>query len=100
MTDKDSNPIKINYTESEKHLGVLIDKNLNFRQHILSKINIADRNLSIINRTFTYMNKNMFLALYKSLVRPHFEYASVIWSPRYKKDAILLENVQRRHLEC
>ena len=76
MTDKNNNPIKINNTESEKDLGVPIDKSLNFRQHILPKIKKAIRNLGIINRTFTYMNKSMFFALYKSLVRPHLEYAS------------------------
>ena len=38
----------------------------------------------------------MFLSLYKSIVRPHLEYASVIWSPLYKKDKITLENVQHR----
>ena len=96
MTVKDNNNIKITKTDLEKDLGVLIDKNLNFSQHIISKVNIAYRNLGMISRTFTYMNKNMFLTLYKSLLRPHLEYASVIWSPRYKKDAILLENVQRR----
>ena len=38
----------------------------------------------------------MFLSLFKSIVRPHLEYASVIWSPLYKKDKITLENIQRR----
>ena len=38
----------------------------------------------------------MFLRLYKSLVRPHLEYASPVWSPYLKKHQIFLENVQRR----
>ena len=37
----------------------------------------------------------MFLNLFKSVVRPHLEYASTIWSPMYKKDKIQIENVQR-----
>ena len=42
------------------------------------------------------MDKDMFLNIYKSVVRPHLEYASSVWSPMFKKDKILIENVQRR----
>ena len=38
----------------------------------------------------------MFRNLCKSLVRPHLEYATVVWSPHFKKDIISIENVQRR----
>ena len=34
--------------------------------------------------------------LYTSLVRPSLEYANAVWSPMYKKDAVAIENVQRR----
>ena len=34
--------------------------------------------------------------LYKSLVRPHFEYSSPAWSRHYRKDKHLLERVQHR----
>ena len=34
--------------------------------------------------------------LYKAIVRPHLEYANVIWHPIYKRQIELLERVQRR----
>ncbi|MEW8547929.1 MAG: reverse transcriptase family protein, partial [Candidatus Thiodiazotropha sp.] len=92
----ESGPVNIEKVDHEKDLGVIVDKNLKFREHITSKVNIANRNVAIIFRTFTYLDTEMFLNLYKSLVRPHLEYGSQIWSPIYKKDKIIIENVQRR----
>jgi len=34
--------------------------------------------------------------LYKSLVRPHLEYANSVWSPYKKGDVEAIEKVQRR----
>ena len=42
------------------------------------------------------MNKHIFTMLFKSLVRPHLEYASCIWSPQLKRDKVSIERVQRR----
>jgi glutamine amidotransferase-like uncharacterized protein len=42
------------------------------------------------------MDKNMITTLYKSIVRPHLEYGSNIWSVMNKEEAIQIENVQRR----
>ena len=38
----------------------------------------------------------MFIQLYKALIRPHLEYATVVWNPCLKKDVFLIESVQRR----
>ena len=72
-------------------------------------MNKANRNLGMIFRTFTYMDKEIFLNLCKSIVRPHLEYAVTVCTLLYKKDMLAIENVQRRatklvksicHLTC
>ena len=88
--------IAIEQVKSERDLGVIVDSKLKFREHINNKVNLANRNLGIIFMTFSYIDKEMFMNLFKSLVRPHLEYASPIWSPLYKKDKKSIENVQRR----
>jgi len=50
----------------------------------------------MISRTFVKKTKKMILELYKSLVRPHLEYAVQAWSPHLRKDVNLIERVQRR----
>ena len=77
--------IPIEKLDAEKDLNVIIDKSLTFTEHINSKIKIANRNLGLIFRMFTYLDKDIFMNLYKSLVRQHLEYASSVWSPVYKR---------------
>ncbi len=90
------NPVLLEYTTEEKDLGVLFDNTLSFEQHVETCITKANRTLSIIRRSFTYMDKDMMLMLYKSLIRPHREYGNVIWSPKLKRVIRSLEAVQRR----
>ena len=73
---KENNKVEqIQKVNEEKDLGVIFDDNLIFNKHIGSKVKIANRNLGLIFKNFTFMNKEIFLQLYKSMVRPHLEYA-------------------------
>ena len=55
----------------EKDLGVLIDPELSFTKHMSSKIKKANSITGLIRRSFTTLNEESFLVLYKALVRPH-----------------------------
>ena len=80
----------------EKDLGVFFTSNLMFDKHINEKVKTANMMLALIKRNFTYINKDIFNTLYKSLVRPHLEYAQEVWQPFLKRQSKLLESVQRR----
>ena len=75
----------INLTTEEKDLGVTVDHQLKFQKHIGEQVKKANEKLGIIHRSFSYMDEEMFLTLYKSLVRPHLEYGCCVWAVIYKK---------------
>ena len=98
-------PTSISYTfyfhqleevQEEKDLGVIVDNKLKFKSHISQKISKANSMLYLIKNCFKHLDENMFLLLYKSLVRPHLEYASSAWNPITKEDIIRIEGVQRQ----
>ena len=82
--------------EEEKDLGVYFTTNLNFDKHINESVRKANMILGLIKRNFSYIDKDVFNKLYKSLVRPHVEYAQEIWHPFLKRQSKLIEGVQRR----
>ena len=55
--------VPIKKVSSEKDLGVVIDNTFLFREHISGKVKTANKILGLIFRTFTYMDKDMFLDL-------------------------------------
>ena len=93
---KDNKLHKLDSVSSEKDLGVLLDDKLKFTEHINIKINKANQILGCIKHTFKHINTEIFMLLYKSMVRPHLEYGSCIWSPHLKRDIDAIERVQRR----
>ena len=80
----------------EKDIGVNIDNELNFKTHINSIVKKANRVMGITRRTFTNLNSEVFLPIFKSLVRPHLEYAAPVWSPHLDDLNKKVEDVQRR----
>ena len=58
---------------SEKDLGVTIDQQLMFSNHIQNTVKKANRVLGCLARTFRHPNKDTYLLLYKAMVRPHLE---------------------------
>ena len=79
-----------------KDLGILIDSQLTFKDHIQDKINKAYSMIGLLKRNFINMDCKTFILLYKALVRPHLEYANSVWSPYKKSDIEQIEKIQKR----
>ena len=88
--------IDLDTTHTEKDLGVYMDDKLKFDFHIHTAVTRANRMLGLIKRSYTYLDKESLLCLYKAMVRPILEYGVTIWSPYRIGDIDAVENVQRR----
>ena len=82
--------------EQEKDLGVIISSDLKPSKQCAQAVATANRALGTIKRCFECRTVEIVKDLYLSRVRPHVEFAIQAWSPQYKKDAKLVEGVQRR----
>jgi len=83
-------------TAVEKDLSVWMENNGKPSNHVAHVVSKANQLLGLIRRTFTYMDCALMKQLFTALIRPHLEYASVVWHPYLKKDIEMLEGVQHR----
>ncbi len=96
VMDTTDSRISLEESTQERDLGVLIDNNLTFDEHIAQSIKKANGKLAMIKRTFVNLDRTMLVQLYTALVRPLLEYGNVIWSPHLQKHIKALEAVQHR----
>ena len=83
-------------TDTAKYLGIIISQDMKWTKHITQTCSRANRALGFIKRNVKIRSPRIKEKLYNSLVRPHVEYASAVWSPHEVKPIHQLEMVQRR----
>ena len=75
---------------------ICINQRREFSLHTDKKIAKSNKLLGMIRHTFKFLDAETLLLLYKSLIRPHVEYATPVWSPHLKGDRDKIEKLQRR----
>ena len=88
--------IEIDHVFDEKDLGVTIDSELRFEEHIARKVRIANAIVGQMRRSFSYLDCDTFKRIFTAFVRPHLEYGEAVWSPHLIRNINALENVQIR----
>ena len=66
------------FSKSEKDIGVIIDSKLTFENHLNEKVNKANSIMGDIQQTFEFLDMKTFRLLYTSLGRPYIEYANQV----------------------
>ena len=79
----------------EKDLGVYFTCNLKPSTQCIKSAATARKVIGLVRRHFRRMDREDFLLIYKTYIRPHLEYCVQAWSPHLVKDIECLERVQR-----
>ena len=78
-----------------KDLGLYMEKDLRWRQHIANKSAEASRKAGWVLRTFSSRDESTMMLLYKTYVRSIIEYCCALWSPHLLCDITRVEAIQR-----
>ena len=91
------NDSPVELCESQKHLGVILNKHLNFYELIERKIKICNKLMGTIKHLFVYLPGKSLLTIYKSFVRPCLDYGDIIYDNSVYESLInKLEKVQHQ----
>ena len=66
-------------SKSEKLLGIIIDKDLKFNQHLRSLCLKAGRKVTALRRICRYISLNQRKTLFKAFIQSQFAYCPLVW---------------------
>ena len=72
------NNIPVAQTSSQKHLGMHLDKKLNFEEHLSKVETKVNKSLGIIRKLQNVLPRSALLTVYKSFIRPLLDYGDII----------------------
>ena len=89
-------PMLVKYSTMEKDIGVEMDNQLKFSNHIDTITKKANSKAGWLRRTFRFLTPTLFKPLYRAIVCSQLENAASTWSPHKQQDIDKLESVQMR----
>ena len=92
------NNTSIQIVPTFKYLGLLLDSTLSFNSHIASLIRLISYKMSLLAKLKKYLNNNVALLIYKTMLLPYFDYADIIFHKAKSADLGKIQRLQNRCL--
>ena len=87
---------------TDKHvtlLGVTLDKDLNFNEHIKTLCRKAAAQIAVLQRLSSYLDFNSRMAIFRCFILSHFSYCNLVWHFCGATNTSKLERLQFRALK-
>ena len=79
----------------QKHLGILLDEKLNFKQHIDSAISKVNEGISVIKKLRHNLPRKSLVIIFKAFFRPLIDFGDIIYDqPQNESFCEKIESVQ------
>ena len=89
------NNIPVQKLSYQKHLGLILDEKLNFKQHIDSAISKINKGIPVIKKLRYNLPRKSLIMIYKAFLRPLIDYGDIIYDqPQNEYFCEKLESVQ------
>ena len=89
-----------NIVDSAKYLGVVIDNELNFKEHIKIMEGKVARSVGKLSKLKHFFPQNIMLQLYYASVNPFLSYGIIIWGATYPTYIKRLKSLQNRGIRA
>ena len=90
---------EIQSVRSYKYLGVILDPQLTFEEHVSKCLRNASYKLSILRKVRPLLNKGAALQVYKSMILPLVEYGDVLYGGAKNQVLKKLQVIQNKSLK-
>ena len=95
-----SNGSALNIVDSAQYLGVVIDNELSFKQHIKMTEGKVSRSVGVLSKLKHFFPQNIMLQLYYALVHPFLSYGIIVWGATYPTYIKRLKSLQNRAIRA
>ena len=92
------NNVTIENSKVVKLLGVNLDQELNFKEHVKTICRKAAWQLTALGRISKYLSQEARMTVFRTFIASDFEYCKVIWHFCSKTDTKKIEKIQERGL--
>ena len=73
----------VSETNSQKHVGVVLDNPLSFEDYLKMILNKANKTIGLLRKLHNILPKSALLVVYKNFIRPHLNYGGIIYDQAY-----------------
>ena len=68
---------------TQKHLGILLDVQLDFEGHLKNIYSKVNKTIGVLRKLHNTLSRLPLLTIYKSFIRPHLDYGDIIYDQAY-----------------